>query len=75
MQNSLSVQHDFSLKQLNTFGIDAHARHYVRVTGASDLAAALADRHYIMEDGKVVDMIAGSELSARADSIARYLAV
>ena len=43
MQNSLSVQHDFSLRQLNTFGIDAHARHYVRVTGAAGLAAALAD--------------------------------
>ena len=43
MQNSLSVQHDFSLRQLNTFGIDAHARHYVRVQGAADLAAALAE--------------------------------
>lgn len=43
MQNSLSVQHDFSLRQLNTFGIDARARHYVRITGADDLAAVLAD--------------------------------
>ncbi|HEU4850565.1 MAG TPA: UDP-N-acetylmuramate dehydrogenase [Telluria sp.] len=43
MQLPLSVLHDFSLRQLNTFGIDAHARHYLRVTGAADLAAAFAD--------------------------------
>ena len=38
-------------------------------------AAALADRHYVMEDGRVVDMIEGSELDAEAGRIAQYLAV
>ena len=42
MQLSL-IQHYFSLRQLNTFGIDASARVYIRVNGADDIRAALAD--------------------------------
>ncbi|HEY1042675.1 MAG TPA: UDP-N-acetylmuramate dehydrogenase [Telluria sp.] len=42
MQVSL-IQHSFSLRPFNTFGIDASARHYLRVTGEAGLAAALAD--------------------------------
>jgi UDP-N-acetylmuramate dehydrogenase len=38
-----AIAHDFSLASLNTFGIAARARHYLRVTNASDIAAALAD--------------------------------
>ena len=37
------LQHDFSLKTLNTFRIDVRARHYLRVTSAEVLRAALAD--------------------------------
>ncbi|MFD2366003.1 UDP-N-acetylmuramate dehydrogenase [Pseudoduganella sp. GCM10020061] len=42
MQLSL-IQHSFSLRQLNTFGIDARARHYLRVESADDLRAVFAD--------------------------------
>jgi UDP-N-acetylmuramate dehydrogenase len=38
-----TLQHDFSLRALNTFGIDALARHYVRIMAASQLPAILAD--------------------------------
>jgi UDP-N-acetylmuramate dehydrogenase len=37
------IAHDFNLASLNTFGIAARARAYLRVTAASELAAALAD--------------------------------
>jgi UDP-N-acetylmuramate dehydrogenase len=40
---SFAPVYDFSLRPLNTFGIDARARAYVRVTSAADLAAVLAD--------------------------------
>lgn len=43
MRPDLTIANDFSLKSLNTFGIDARARRYLRVTGAADLAAAMAD--------------------------------
>lgn len=38
-----TLQHDFSLRHLNTFGIDARARHYVRITAADQLAALLGE--------------------------------
>lgn len=38
-------------------------------------AATLADRHYVMEDGRVVDMIPNDRLAAEADKLARYLGV
>jgi UDP-N-acetylmuramate dehydrogenase len=37
------IAHDFSLASLNTFGIAARARHYLRVTRPSDIGAVLAD--------------------------------
>ena len=42
MHAHLAIEHDFPLKSLNTFGIDARARHYLRVTGPADLAAVEA---------------------------------
>ena len=39
---SFSLAHDFSLRPLNTFGIEARARAYARIGSAADLAAALA---------------------------------
>jgi UDP-N-acetylmuramate dehydrogenase len=39
----LAIAHDFPLASLNTFRIPARARRYLRVTGASELAGALAD--------------------------------
>ncbi len=38
-------------------------------------AAKLADRHYVMEDGKVVDEIAACDLSAKAASLHQFLGV
>ncbi|AKU21956.1 UDP-N-acetylmuramate dehydrogenase [Massilia sp. NR 4-1] len=43
MQSHISLQHQFSLKHLNTFGIDARAQHYLRVTDEGQLRAVLAD--------------------------------
>lgn len=43
MHSNLPLQHDFSLKAHNTFGIDARAQAYLRVGAADDLRAALAD--------------------------------
>jgi UDP-N-acetylmuramate dehydrogenase len=40
---SFAPTFDFSLRPLNTFGIEARARAYVRIGSAADLAAALAD--------------------------------
>lgn len=43
MHAHLAIEHDFPLKSLNTFGIDAKARRYLRVSGAADLAAVMRD--------------------------------
>jgi UDP-N-acetylmuramate dehydrogenase len=43
MQADLSIAHDFSLESLNTFGIAARARRYLRVTSADALARACAE--------------------------------
>ncbi|WBS04558.1 UDP-N-acetylmuramate dehydrogenase [Pseudoduganella sp. SL102] len=43
MHSEPALQHDFSLRHLNTFGIDARARHYVRITAADQLAALLGE--------------------------------
>lgn len=40
---SFSPAYDFSLRPLNTFGIEARARAYARIASAADLAAALGD--------------------------------
>ena len=44
MHAHLAIEHDFPLKSLNTFGIDAKARRYLRVGGAADLAAVMRDQ-------------------------------
>jgi branched-chain amino acid transport system ATP-binding protein len=38
-------------------------------------AATVADRHYVMEHGRVVDMIANAELDAHMDKLHEYLGV
>ena len=38
-------------------------------------AAALADRHYVMEDGRIVDSFAAAELEANMDKLHTYLGV
>ncbi len=38
-------------------------------------AATVADRHYVMEHGRVIDMIPNSELSANMDKLHEYLGV
>jgi branched-chain amino acid transport system ATP-binding protein len=38
-------------------------------------AAALADRHYVIEHGKVIDRIAADELDGSEDRLSRYLSV
>ena len=38
-------------------------------------AAELADRHYIIEHGQVVDVVARDEVGARAETFSRYLGV
>lgn len=38
-------------------------------------ASQLADRHYIMDEGKVVDMIPASELAKNSERLQRYLGV
>jgi branched-chain amino acid transport system ATP-binding protein len=38
-------------------------------------AATVADRHYVMEHGKVIDMIPNSELSSNMDKLHEYLGV
>ena len=43
MPPDLAIFHDYSLKSCNTFGIDARARRYVRITSVAELAAALAE--------------------------------
>ncbi len=44
MHPELAIANDFPLQSLNTFGIPARARHYLRVTGAGSLAAVCADQ-------------------------------
>ena len=43
MHSDLALQHDISLRPFNTFGIDARASRYLRVTTLAQLQAALAD--------------------------------
>ncbi len=38
-------------------------------------AATVADRHYVMEHGRVIDMIPNSDLEARMDQLHEYLGV
>jgi branched-chain amino acid transport system ATP-binding protein len=38
-------------------------------------AARVADRHYVMEDGKVVDMIAAAEVEQKRAKLQAYLGV
>ena len=38
-------------------------------------AATVADRHYVMENGKVVDQFANSELDANVEKLHDYLGV
>ncbi len=38
-------------------------------------AATVADRHYVMEHGRIIDMIPNSELSANMDKLHEYLGV
>ena len=42
MSTALPIEHDVSLQAFNTFGLDARARHYLRVTSADQLGQ-LAD--------------------------------
>jgi len=42
MNLDLPIVHDFSLQSLNTFGLAARARRYLRITKVADLAAACA---------------------------------
>jgi UDP-N-acetylmuramate dehydrogenase len=43
MHPDLAIVHDFPLQSLNTFGVAARARRYLRVTSAAELAAVGAD--------------------------------
>ena len=43
MYPDLDIQTNFSLKNLNSFGIDARARAYVRITSSAQLEQALSD--------------------------------
>ena len=38
-------------------------------------AATVADRHYVMEHGKIIDMIANSELESNMQKLHQYLGV
>lgn len=38
-------------------------------------AASVADRHYVVEQGKVIDMIANADLEANTDKLHAYLGV
>ena len=38
-------------------------------------AATVADRHYVVEHGQVIDMIANSELQANTEKLQTYLGV
>ena len=43
MKTALTLLHDVSLRELNTFGIDAHAHTFVSVKTVGDLEAVAAD--------------------------------
>jgi len=43
MQSHASLQQSVSLRPFNTFGIEARARHYVRITSTEQLLAVFAD--------------------------------
>ena len=43
MHSQASLQHSVSLRNFNTFGIEARAQHYVRVTSTEQLLAVFAD--------------------------------
>ncbi len=45
MKPAPTLRHDVSLRELNTFGIDAHAHSFVRVNSVADLEAIAADPH------------------------------
>jgi branched-chain amino acid transport system ATP-binding protein len=38
-------------------------------------AATVADRHYIMEQGRIIEMIPSQELEANTEKLHRYLGV
>jgi branched-chain amino acid transport system ATP-binding protein len=38
-------------------------------------AATVADRHYVMEHGKIIDMIENSQLESNMDKLHEYLGV
>ena len=38
-------------------------------------AATVADRHYVMEDGRVVDMMAAADVQANVGKLQAYLGV
>jgi branched-chain amino acid transport system ATP-binding protein len=38
-------------------------------------AATLADRHYVVEHGRVIDMISNAELAQNLDKLQQYLGV
>ena len=38
-------------------------------------ASTVADRHYVMEHGKIIDMFPNSELAANMDKLHEYLGV
>jgi branched-chain amino acid transport system ATP-binding protein len=38
-------------------------------------ASALADRHYLVERGRVVDMIPSNEIEGRQEALHRFLGV
>ena len=41
----------------------------------SRFAATVADRHYVMEHGKIIDMIPNAQLEANMDKLHDYLGV
>ncbi|MCE3604815.1 UDP-N-acetylmuramate dehydrogenase [Massilia sp. P8910] len=43
MQPDLAISSDFSLRAVNTFGIDARARAYLKLSGVDQLARVMAD--------------------------------
>ena len=43
MHPELTIEHNYSLQRLNTFGITANAAAYVRITSQAQLQAALQD--------------------------------
>ena len=50
-------------------------RWYTRTRATSGQAATVADRHYVMEHGRVVDMIPNGALGASMGKLHDYLGV